>query len=84
MGRFKISLIELMYALQVSGVFHKSATDVKVIVTYFEKIFNVDLGNYTELFEISGGEKKGKTVFLDELRCKLGERLDQPMIFEAH
>ena len=79
----KISLIELMYALQVSGVFNKSVTDVKMIATYFEKIFNVDLGNYYRTFRDIQGRKKGKTVFLDELRCKLGERLDQPMLAEA-
>jgi hypothetical protein len=80
----KISLIELMYALQVSGVFNKSATDVKMIATYFEKIFHVDLGNYYRTFRDIQGRKKGKTVFLDELRCKLGERLDEPMLVEAH
>jgi len=53
-------MIELMYALQVSGVFHKSATDVKMIVTYFEKIFNVDLGNYYRTFRDIRGRKKRK------------------------
>lgn len=79
----KISLIELMYALQVSGVFNKSVTDVKMIATYFEKIFNVDLGNYYRTFRDIQCRKKGKTVFLDELKCKLGERLDEPMLLEA-
>ncbi|RAW01962.1 RteC domain-containing protein [Pseudochryseolinea flava] len=78
----KISLIELMYALQVSGVFNKSVTDVKMIATYFEKIFHVDLGNYYRTFRDIQTRKKAKTVFLDELKFKLAERLDEPMLVE--
>ncbi|HEX5171934.1 MAG TPA: RteC domain-containing protein [Cyclobacteriaceae bacterium] len=79
----KISLIELMYALQASGVFNKSATDVKMIATYFEKVFNVDLGNYYRTLQDIRGRKNGKTIFLDELRCKLGERLGEPLLMET-
>ena len=75
----KISLIELMYALQESGVFNKSATDVKMIATYFEKVFNVDLGNYYRTLQDIRGRKNRKTAFLDELKSKLGERLGEPM-----
>lgn len=71
----KISLIELIYALHASGVFNKSVTDVKMIATYFEKVFNVELGNYYRTLQDMRGRKNGKTVFLDELRYKLGERL---------
>lgn len=78
----KISLIELMYALQVSGVFNKSATDVKMIATYFEKIFNVDLGNFYRTFRDIQCRKNGKTVFLDELRIKLAERLGEPLLVD--
>lgn len=73
----KISLIELMYALQVSGVFNKSTTDVKMIAHYFEKIFNVDLGNYYRTYKDIQHRKTGKTVFLDELKSRLGERLGE-------
>lgn len=78
----KISLIELMYALQASGVFNKSGTDVKMIAKYFERVFNVDLGNYYRTFKDIQGRKNGKTTFLDELRCKLGERLGEQMLME--
>ncbi len=76
----KISLIELMYALQESGVFNKATTDVKMIATYFEKVFNVDLGNYYRTLQDIRGRKNRKTVFLDELKDKLRERLGEAVI----
>jgi hypothetical protein len=79
----KISLIELIYALQVSGVFNKSVTDVKMIATYFERIFNVELGNYYRTVQDMRGRKNGKTVFLDELKQKLGEKLGESVLAEA-
>jgi hypothetical protein len=76
----KISLIELMYALQESGVFNKATTDVKMIATYFEKVFNVDLGNYYRTLQDIRGRKNRKTVFLDELKDKLRERLGEAVV----
>jgi hypothetical protein len=79
----KICLVELMYALQVSGVFNKSKTDVKMIARYFEKIFDVDLGNYYRTFRDIQHRKIGKTVFLDELKYKLTEKMEEPMLAEV-
>jgi hypothetical protein len=76
----KICLVELMYALQASGVFNKSKTDVKMIARYFEKIFDVDLGNYYRTFNDIQHRKIGKTVFLDELKEKLSERLGESVV----
>lgn len=78
----KISLIELMYALQESGVFNKAATDVKMIATYFEKVFNVELGNYYRTIQDMRHRKNGKTTFLNELKSKLGEKLGEVMVCE--
>jgi hypothetical protein len=75
----KISLIELIYAFQAYGVFNKSATDVKEIATYFERVFNVDLGNYYRVLRDIQMRKNGKTFFLDELKGKLKERLGEPV-----
>lgn len=75
----KISLIELIYAFHAYGVF-KSTTDVKDIATYFEKVFNVDLGNYYRCLRDIQMRKNGKTFFLDELKSKLKERLGEPVL----
>jgi hypothetical protein len=76
----KISLIELIYAFHAYGVFNKSATDVKEIATYFEKVFCVDLGNYYRCLRDIQMRKNGKTFFLDELKGKLKERLGEPVL----
>lgn len=72
----KAALIELIYALQLSGVFNKSECDIKMIAVYFEKMFQVNLGNYYRTYKDIQIRKTGKTLFLDELREKLSQRLD--------
>jgi hypothetical protein len=77
----KSYLIELIYALQVAGVFNKSTSDVRAIAIYFQKAFNVDLGNYYRtLKDIQIRKGSSKTHFLDELKCKLSEKLDEELI----
>jgi hypothetical protein len=77
----KSYLIELIYALQVAGVFNKSTSDVRAIAIYFQKAFNVDLGNYYRTLKDIQIRKGGsKTHFLDELKCKLSEKLDEELI----
>ena len=76
----KISLIELIYAFHAYGAFNKSTTDVKDIATYFEKVFNIDLGNYYRVLRDIQMRKNGKTFFLDELKGKLKERLGDPVL----
>jgi hypothetical protein len=67
----KTDLIELIYALQGSGVFNQSSADVKQIANYFENVFNVNLGNYYRVFQEIKLRKGGQTNFLDSLRKKL-------------
>jgi len=63
----KVSLIELMYALHQSGVFNNGQSDIKAIATYFENIFNVDLGNYYRTY-LELKIRQDRTKFLDSLR----------------
>jgi hypothetical protein len=74
----KSCLIELIYALQVAGVFNKSKSDIRAIALYFQKAFNIDLGNYYRTLKDIQIRKGGsKTHFLDELKYKLSEKLDE-------
>jgi hypothetical protein len=76
----KSSLIELMYALQVAGVFNRSSSDIKAIAIYFQKAFNIDLGNYYRTLKDIQIRKGGsKTHFLDELKYKLTEKLEEEL-----
>lgn len=73
----KASLIELIYALQALGVYNNGSADVKQIATTFERMFNIDLGNYYNVFQEIRMRKKNQTSFLDKLKEKLIQRIDE-------
>lgn len=73
----KIALIELLYAFQYSGVFNHSNTDVRQIATYFERVFNVEIGNYYRAFQEIRNRKGARTRFLDQMREKLIFKMDE-------
>lgn len=70
----KTSCIELLYALHSVGAFGK--VDVKQIATYFESAFNIDLKNYYRTFLEIRIRKTGRASFLDLLRERLIQRMD--------
>jgi hypothetical protein len=73
----KTDLIELVYALQASGVFNKSSADVKQIATYFENVFNVTLGNYYRTFQEIRIRKTGQINFISQLKDVLLRRIQE-------
>ena len=72
----KVSLIELLYALQTSGSFNNGSIDLKSLATSLENLFDVDLGNYYRVFQEIRIRKQSRTTFLDQLRNQLAERMD--------
>jgi hypothetical protein len=72
----KTSLIELIYALNSQGVFENANADIKNIATYFEQIFNVDLGDYYRTYLEIKTRKSGRTKFLDGMKENLLKRMD--------
>lgn len=72
----KVSLIELIYALHASGVFNHGKSDLKQIVRSFEEQFSVELGNYARVFSEIRIRKSGQTNFLDHLRGRLGQLIN--------
>lgn len=73
----KIFLIELIYALYLFGAFNHRKATLKQIFSYFEDVFNVDLGAnpskaYTEM-----RERKQRTTFLDKLKEILTNKMDE-------
>ena len=73
----KVSLIELLYALQSTGSFNRGTIDVKSLATHLEKFFNVELGNYYRVFQEIRIRKASRTAFLDQLKEKLIKRMDE-------
>ena len=72
----KVSLVELLYALQSSGSFNNGSIDLKMLVTCFENIFDIDLGNYYRVFQEIRIRKQSRTTFLDQLKIQLTKRMD--------
>jgi hypothetical protein len=72
----QISLIEIGYALKEQGSFNDGEADLTEIFDCFEKVFDVDLGNTSRLFQDILSRKTGYTNFLDLLIRKLRKRID--------
>lgn len=66
----KVSLIELMYALQQTGSFNHGQTDIKSIAQYFENVFNIELGNYYRTY-LELRIRQNPTKFLETLQDNL-------------
>lgn len=73
----KVFLIELIYALFMFGVFNHGKATLKEIISYFEEVFNVDLGaNPSKAYGEMRGRKQ-RTTFLDKLRGVLNQKMDE-------
>ncbi len=73
----KIALIELIYALRATGTFNQGKADLKRIVRYFEKVFSIDLGNYSRSYQEIVTRKTGFAIFLDLLKEKMQLSIDR-------
>ncbi len=73
----KTALIELLYALQSTGIFNNGAAEVKQIATCLQETFNVELGNYYRTFQEIRIRKGSRTQFLEQLQERLVKRMDE-------
>tara|TARA_R110002049_G_scaffold306632_1_gene505409 strand:- start:816 stop:1655 length:840 start_codon:yes stop_codon:yes gene_type:complete len=70
----KIDLIELVYALIASGAVKG---DIKDLATAFEKLLDIDLGNYYRSFLEIRGRKEDFARFLDLLKTSLIKKIKE-------
>ncbi len=73
----KVSLVELLYALQSAGSCNNGNIDLKNLAGVMEKVFNVDLGNYYRIFQEMRIRKINRTTYLDLLKNRLIQRMDE-------
>lgn len=73
----KTDLIELIYALQSSGVVNSGTADIKELAAVCEQIFNIELGNYYHTFIEIRSRKCNKTKFLDKMKESLLKRISE-------
>lgn len=73
----KTGLVELIYGLAQAEVFNHGKTDYKEIAQYFERVFNISLGNIYKTFEKIRMRECGPTTFLDNVKVKLVDYTDK-------
>ena len=73
----KAYLIELMYALDVTGCFNSGKVSLNKIAVYFEEVFNIDLSNYSrDFYEMR--IRNNRTPLLDMLHKLIILRMNNP------
>lgn len=72
----KVALIELIYALHTEGVFNNGSSELKEVTTFFETVFDIDLGQFNRTFLEIRTRKSERTKFLNTLKEKLILRMD--------
>ena len=73
----KVELIEIIYALHTEGVFNNGKSSLKEVVSYFESAFDIDLGQFNRVFLEIRNRKMEKTKFINTLKNKLINRMDE-------
>lgn len=74
----KVDLVELIYALQLSGAINGGNCEVKEIATYLGKMFNVDIEDniYRSFIDIKS-RKTNQTKFLNTMTENLNRKIDE-------
>lgn len=72
----KAALIELLYALQSTGVLNNGKVALNDVAVFLEEVFRIKLGNYYRVFQEIRIRKKSRTQFLDEMKDRLIQRMD--------
>ncbi|MFV0571480.1 MAG: RteC domain-containing protein [Xanthomarina gelatinilytica] len=71
----KTDLIELIYALQSSGVINSGTADIKEVASICEQMFNISLGDYYRTFLEIRSRKINQTKFIDKLKDSLASKM---------
>lgn len=73
----KTHLIELIYALHLTEAVNKGNTDLKQIASTFERVFNINLGNFYRVLQEIKCRKNDQAFFLTQLKEKFTQRIDE-------
>lgn len=73
----KTDLVELLYAMYSTGVLNHASLELHRLMERFEALFQVNLGNYSRVFQQIRIRKKNRTSFLDQLRDQLLRHMDE-------
>lgn len=73
----KTDLVELIYSLQLSGSVNGGRADIRELASLYEKIFDIELGNYYHTFIEIQSRKKSRTKYLDRLKKVLHQKFSE-------
>ena len=73
----KVAMVELVYALYHAMVIGGGKIPIKNIVSAFERLFNVDLVGFYDMFADIGKRQEHPARFLDELKAALLDKLNK-------
>ncbi|HBL80511.1 MAG TPA: transcriptional regulator, partial [Aequorivita sp.] len=71
----KVDLVELVYALQASGLINNGNVGIKDLATALEQLFNVEMGDYYRIFLEIRMRKSNQSKLLDFLKTSLHNRI---------
>lgn len=72
-----IGFVELLYAMHSSGAINGGNKDIKEIATAFEKLLNIDLGDFYRTFQDIKSRKKDRTIFIDKMKQALLQKIEE-------
>ncbi|CAN1528155.1 Tetracycline regulation of excision, RteC [Flavobacteriaceae bacterium] len=75
----KNALIELIYALYVSGAISNGKTGIRKISSVFQIVFRTQLGDIHHAFHRMKDRANNRTLFLDQLRSSLEQYMDKDL-----
>ena len=75
----KTELVELLYALNTTGVFRNGKTDMKKLSAICKELFDIDLGNIYKTYGQIKAREKDTTKFLDLLKFNLIQRVNSEL-----
>lgn len=73
----KNALIELIYALYVSGSLSNGKVGVRKITSLLQKLFGIDLGDTHHAFHRMKNRTESRTIFLDNLKSQLEQYMEK-------
>lgn len=73
----KVALVELLYAFYADGCFNNGNANISQIANVFEAAFNIELKHFSRIFIEINSRKMGRTKYLDNLRVKLINKLNE-------
>jgi hypothetical protein len=73
----KVDLVELVYALKVSGVINHGRAEIREISRVFETLFGMNFQDIYRTYTEISIRKKSRTAFLDFLTERLEDHLEQ-------